>query len=154
MTEQEIEDVWEEYYHEVVMNSVVMVKKVEVAVPIDDSGEATLRLFFNRGIKVLIEHDEVPWDPSPGPVGVARRFILSTAAAIGRFASKMVGARRDIDKEAVENAFDALARDWEKVCPLPIAKVRESCPIPPIIPQSRALPYPKPAHAGSTGRKR
>jgi len=152
-----IEDVWHEYYNEVVMNSVTMVKKkvkkVEVAVPIGESGEETLRLFFENGIWVLIDKDQVPWDPSPGPLGIARRFILSTAAAVGRYAARHAGTQTEIDKKQMEDAFHALVKDWEKVCPLPIAEVRTSCPIPPIIPYSRSLPYPQPVHAGSKGGK-
>ncbi len=152
-TTPNIKAVWKEYRNELVMNCVVMEKQVPTAVPIDESGEDTLLFIFDNAIKDLILKDKIPWDPNPGPLGVARRFLLSTAAAVGRYAARHVGTNGAIDKKQMEDAYDALVRDWEKVCPLPIASTRTSCPIPPAVQGSRMLPYTQAVHAGAKGRK-
>ncbi len=129
-----IEDIWQEYLDQVKMNCVYTPdRKRDVKINLSKEGEEAIHFIFDGSIKILIEVDKVEWIDDPKEPGIARRFILSMAAAVGRFASKLVGLQeRSIDRRDIEATFFALAKDWEKVCPLPIVKARVSCPIPPV----------------------
>ncbi len=145
-----IEAIWQQYYDEMRMNcKVVNDHGQETEVPIAPEAESALRFMFDNSITVLIEKDGVQWDSDPGENGIARRFILSMAAAVGLFASKLTGGNRPIDRRDIEAAFFALEKDWEKVCPLPIIKARgrQSCPIPPTTKRLRDLRHLEAVHA-------
>ncbi len=150
------ESVWEEYYNEVVMNCINM--ELNKAVPITDGGRDALRNIFQIAFWPLIQGGKIDWVPEGGAnsphtsAGIARRFILSTAAGIGRFGARCFAHHGHIDKLGMEVTCEALVKDWEMVCPLPIMTAvapRTSCPTNHGVRESRKLGYQELAHAGA-----
>ncbi len=145
---------WQEYRNEVFMNCSVMKNGHEQPVPIEQDGWDALQIIFETSFGPLIAKEAILWVPDYGahtPEGIARSFILATAAAIGRFGARCFGEHGHIGQLGMEVICEALVKDWEKVCPLPIAKAvgKTSCPIGTGIIESRKRGYPEPAHAGA-----
>lgn len=136
------EEIRTQYHDEIVMNCVTLNGHIEGAVPIDQSGEAALKFMFDETIKLLIEKEHVPWEASDGVLGIARRFLLATAAGIGRLASaKAMKANKKIDEQIIKDTYDALTPYWESICPLPLVPPRVSCPTKAALDKARTMRF-------------